>query len=263
MNKFFLPFLLFILVLHTSFGQLGFGLKGGFSGSTTSQELVNGMSRVAGSAPTFGAVITYDLDLHFAGLLEFNYTTLSEGLKYDSSFFPRGVVSANRFAETTPTINYLQIPIMGRVTFGEKKLKTFLTFGPYLGIGLSGKWKNGPVAGPGGRYITFEGDQTAAFKTGDFKKIDLGGIVGFGGQYAIGKSGTLFAEARLQLGFLDFYNNLTEEQRLGFTAQDARYLPPSSSWRSANITLGYFHTIKLPKKKSSANVKKAGKQKRR
>lgn len=263
MNKFFLPLLFFIVLLHPSFGQLGFGLKGGFGGSTSSQELVTGMSRIAGSGPTFGAVVTYDLDLHFAALMEFNYVTLSEGLKYDSSFFPRGVASTNRFAETTPTINYLQIPIMGRVTFGEKKFKTFFTFGPYLGIGLSGKWKNGPVVGAGGRHITFEGDQTARFKAGDFKKVDLGGIVGFGGQYAIGKSGTLFAEARLQLGFVDFYNKQTDDQKLGFTATVNQYLRPSGSWRSANITVGYFHTIKLPKKKSSANSKKAGKQKRR
>jgi hypothetical protein len=251
----------FFLVFLTQWAnaQLGVGLRGGLNFSSTSQELVNGMSRGIGSAPIYGLSLWYDMDLHFSAGMEFNYLTLSETLKYNASFSQDKLTDA----ATTPLINYLQIPIMGRVTFGEKKYKAFLTFGPYIGVGLSGKWTNGPEPIDNGNYITLTQDyDPAKFKQGDFKRLDLGGIIGFGGQYQVEKSGYIFIEGRIQLGFLDFYNKRTEAQTKGFTQSQSTYLIPSASWRNANISLGYCHTFKLPKKKSSNAVKKAGKQKR-
>jgi hypothetical protein len=264
MNKLLSPLLFLFLLASPVFGQLGVGLKGGFGGSATSQEMVNGMSRSLGSAPTFGLMVNYDLDLHFAGQLEFNYTTFSETIRYGSTFFPLTVsapTAADSQATTKPKINYLQIPIQGRVTFGEKKFKTFLTFGTYVGIGMSGTWFNGPQSFSGD-YILFNQDTDVQFSKGDIRKLDVGGLAGFGAQYALGKAGTLFAEARVQLGFIDIYNP-SPDQRKGFTALKNKYLTPTGSWRTANITVGYFHTFKLPKKKSNNPAKKAGKQKRR
>lgn len=249
--------------ISTSFAQLGVGLRVGYGASSTSQELVNGMKRTLGMNPTFGLVLNYDLDLHFSALMEFNYMPLSETLDYDTNFYPANA-SGNAFeAKTTPKIGYLQIPVLGRVTFGEKKFKSTLTFGPYIGIGMKGTWTNGPNPVNGGSYILMNKNyDNVKFEQGDFRKFDMGGIIGVGGQYQIGKSGTLFFEGRIQLGFLDFYNKQTAEQVAGFTTKQNQYLKPSGSWRTANVSLGYFHTFKLPKKKSSAAVKKAGKQKR-
>jgi hypothetical protein len=263
----FLAFI-FCLPLARSFAQLGVGLRGGYGGSSTSQELVNGMKRSLGFSPTFGLMLNYNLDLHFSAGMEFNYLELSEGLEYDTNFVPGtagrrlGPVEA---VKTVPKIGYLQIPFFGRVTFGDKKYKAFLTFGPYIGIGLKGSWTKGPRPVAKGSFILMDSTyQNVKFETGDFRKLDLGGIVGFGGQYDIGKNGVLFIEARLQLGFLDFYNKRTKEQTAGFTAPTEvnKYLTPSGSWRNANVTIGYFHTFKLPKKKTSNTVKKAGKQRR-
>lgn len=244
-----------------SFGQLGFGLRGGYEGSISSLELVNGMDREIGFAPTYGFMINYDLDLHFAVSLEANYITYSEITKYSKDFYPYSPNPLEAKAVTMKsTVNYLQIPILGRTTFGEKKFKWLLTFGPYVGIGMSGKREN---AMNGNKRLELNYDAT--FQAGDFVKYDLGGQVGGGFQYTLGTSGFFFVEARLQIGFFDFYNKMTETQRaayLGSNAQVYGYFPPGAAWRSANISAGYLYTFKLPKKKSSAAVKKAGKQRR-
>lgn len=262
MKKNIFTSILVLIFTANSFGQIGFGLRGGYCGSLSSQELVNGMDREIGFAPTYGFMINYDLDLHFAVSLEANYITYSEILKYSKDFYPYTPDPTEPKAVTTKsTASYLQIPLLGRTTFGDKKLKWYLTFGPYLGIGMSGKRENA-MNGTKRLDLTYD----ATFKPGDFKKYDMGGQVGAGFQYTVGKSGFLFIEARMQIGFFDFYNKLTEEQReayLGSNAQGYGYFPPGASWRAAYVSAGYFHTFKLPKKNaSSGGVKKAGKQRK-
>ncbi len=244
-----------------AYSQLGVGLRGGFGASSTSQEVVNGMTRSIGVSPAFGLCVFYDLDLHFSGCLEFNYLTFSENFSY-SDFFDK---SNGRSITTGIKVGYLQIPLLGKVTFGEKKFKTMFTFGPYMGIGTSGSWINPPQASSNGSIFYFQGDTSvnARFSKGDFRRIDLGGMIGFGGQYKVGTNGNIFFEGRLQLGFLNLYNDFEKKLIDAFSLSSNQYQKPGGSWRAANITVGYFHTFKLPKKKSSASVKKAGKQKRK
>jgi hypothetical protein len=260
MRKKYIYLIGFIFFLTNASAQIGFGLRGGFGGSNSSQELVTDLTRDIGTAPTFGLMINYDLDLHFSAGLEVNYTTYSETLNYSADFYP-GDPANRKPASTSSTISYLQIPFYGRVTLGEKKYKAFISFAPYIGIGLNGEWKNGARPIGAGPAVLLDSTYKATFKQGDFKRLDLGGQVGIGGQYTIGKSGTLFIEARLQIGFLDFWNKLTPEQTLGYTSQVNNYLPPGASWRAINVSLGYFHTFKIPKKSTNASVKKAGRQK--
>jgi hypothetical protein len=262
MKKIILLTTLFCISFLGVRAQLGVGLRGGYTFSSTSQELVNGMSRTLGTSNSFGLIVAYDLDLHFSAAMEFNHVTLSEGLKYNASFFPLDTLQAA--VTTTPSLSYLQIPILGRVNFGTKKYKAFLSFGPYVGIGLKGNWENGPRSKNKGSWVEFDSTYSDInFGTNELKRFDLGGMVGFGGQYQVEKSGYIFIEARVQLGFLDFYQKRSDFQKGGFTSKTNKYLIPSGSWRFGNISLGYVHTFKLPKKKSSAASKKAGKQKRK
>lgn len=265
MNKLF-PLLLFItLSASSSFGQLGVGLRGGFGGSASSQELVTGMERKFGTAPTFGLMLNYNLDLHFSGGIEFNYHTFSETQNFSAAFGPQIPISYDPEGAKTATrksfVNYLNIPIFGRATFGEKKTKWFISFGPYVGIGLNGKVEGGMK--PSVRRL--DSNYTAKFKPGDYRKFDIGGMLGGGLQRQIKTNGTLFIEARFMLGFVDFNNDPTSRQRDGYVQPPNRggeaYIRPTGTWRSANVTVGYFHTFKLPKKKSSSGgQKKAGKQ---
>jgi len=258
--------LVFCLALCSisGYSQIGFGLRGGFGASNTSQELVSGLTRTIGTSPTYGFMANYDLDLHFSAGFEVNYTKFSESLTYSAAFAPPSRISDksdSTAVKSTTSINYLQIPFYGRITFGEKKYKAFVSFAPFLGIALSGKWENGGRPEGDGSLIRLDATYTAQFKEGDFKKIDIGGQVGFGGQYQLGKNGVLFAEARLQIGFLDFWNDLTPLQTKGYTSVVNKYLKPGgTSWRAINISVGYYHTFKIPKKTASAAVKKAGKQ---
>jgi len=252
--------IIFILTFSISgYSQINVGLRAGFGASSSSTELLTDMKRKIGTKPTFGITASYNLDLNFSAGLELNYTQFQEGLDYSSKFSPLPKENANA-AFTEYSVNYLQIPIFGRVTFGEKKRKWFLTFGPYVGIGLSGKWNNYPSAPLDGSYILFKGDTSlnAKFKQGDFNRVDIGGILGGGLQQKIGTNGVLFLEARIQIGFLDFFNKQLPLQNKAYAT--SKYLRPSASWRAANISIGYQHTFKLPKKTGSAAVKKAGKQ---
>ena len=221
------------------------------------------MSRKFGYAPTFGLMLNYNLDLHFSAGLEFNYNTFSESLTYSEAFGPQKPLAPNGSQPATRTalINYLNIPFFGRATFGEKKTRWFIMFGPYLAIGLSGKVEGGMQAS----NRTLDSNYVARFQVGDFKKIDVGGLLGGGIQRQIKENGTLFVEARFLLGFIDFNNDPTAGQRAAYVEPEKTggelYLQPSGTWRAANITVGYFHTFKLPKKKSSSGgLKKAGKQ---
>lgn len=263
MNKFLPIFCLYFLGYGFAFGQLSFGLRGGYCGSLSSQELVNGMERKIGLGATYGFLIQYDLDLHFSLATEANYITYEEILTYSKDFYPPTVPGEVAKAVTTKSlVNYLQIPVLGRATFGEKKFKWFIDFGPYVGIGLSGKRENAMKFNK-----RLEDSYDAKFQAGDFMSYDLGGQVGAGFQYTLGTAGFLFVQGRFQIGFFDFYNKLTEDQRgayLGSNAQGYGYFPPGAAWRAVNISAGYFYTIKLPKKNaSSGGVKKAGKQGKR
>lgn len=265
MNKLFPALFFIILSASSSFGQLGVGLRGGFGGSASSQELVTGMERKFGTAPTFGLMLNYNLDLHFSAGMEFNYHTFSETQTFSSAFGPQKPISydpdSSKAASRKSMINYLNIPFFGRATFGEKKTKWFITFGPYVGIGLNGKVEGGMRSS----LRRLDSNYTARFKAGDYRKFDIGGMLGGGLQRQIKTNGTLFIEARFMLGFIDFNNDPTANQRAAYTEPSGRlgelYIRPSGTWRSANVTIGYFHTFKLPKKKSSSGgVKKAGKQ---
>jgi hypothetical protein len=126
-RNYLIPFC-FFLFLNQSFGQIGFGLRGGFGGSNSSQELVTDLTRDIGTAPTFGLMINYDLDLHFSAGMEVNYTKFSETLNYSAAFAPKpfNVDKSDSIpASTSTTVSYLQIPFYGRVTFGEKSIRHF------------------------------------------------------------------------------------------------------------------------------------------
>jgi hypothetical protein len=205
-------------------------------------------------------MIGYDLDLTFTAGIELNYIQYSEKLKYSSAFFPILPGFEETAVSSNVKVNYLQIPFFGRASFGQKKYKAFITFGPYLGIGTGGSWENAPRSINRGSSVLLDTTYNAKFNTGDFSRVDIGGMVGIGIQYPLGKSGFVFAESRIQIGFTNFYNKLEDDTDRAFAT--SLYLKPGASWRAANVTVGYRHTFKLPKKTGSAAVKKAGKQKK-
>ncbi|HZK08561.1 MAG TPA: porin family protein [Bacteroidales bacterium] len=78
------------------------------------------------------------------------------------------------------TLYYLEIPITGKATFDVGGVKVYGVFGPYLGFGLTGKYKNEfTIAG-----ITEKSDGDIEWGTDaekdDYKRLDFGLTVGAG-----------------------------------------------------------------------------------
>ncbi len=256
-----LAFILFLFALNVN-GQIILGVRGGYGLSSTSQEVVKGMDRSIGTSPMMGAIIHYNMDIRFSAGIEVNYYKFSETLNYEASFSP--LIDKQEEVVTKTQISYLQIPVTGRVSIGEKKYRGFLCLGPYIGIGTSGSWNTAPqteVIDLDGnsipRYVVFE--KQLDFSSKKMNRLDIGGILGGGFEYKLGTTGLIFAEARLQLGFFDIYSLSSFEERA--FKSNSEYQLPSASWRAVNFSVGYLRTFKLPKLSLNQGVKKAGKQK--
>jgi hypothetical protein len=257
--------LFLFLFAFTAKGQIILGLRGGYGLSSTSQEIVKGMKRSIGSSPMMGAIIHYNMDIRFSVGMEVNYYKLSETLNYEASFSP--IITNQQEVVTKTEISYLQIPVTGRVSIGEKKYRGFLCLGPYIGIGTSGSWNTAPEAtfaeingNKIPKNVIFDPDKGGyGFDSKKMRRLDIGGIFGGGIEYKLGPTGLIFAEARVQLGFFDIYSLSSFEER-AFKSNSA-YQLPSASWRAVNFSVGYLRTFKLPKLSLNQGVKKAGKQK--
>jgi hypothetical protein len=87
----------------------------------------------------------------------------------------------------TINVNYLEVPLTPKFTFGSGDTKTYLAFGPYVAFALSGKGK---------AKTTFNGstekdsdDVEFGSSNGEMKRLDLGLTVGGGievGNFQIG-----------------------------------------------------------------------------
>ena len=256
----------FLFIAVSANAQLTLGARAGYGLSASSFELNKGMNRSIGFSPVFGGIFHYNLDLRFSVGAEVNYYKFSETISYDASLFPRNSSRTPEAVDSRTEISYIQVPFTGRASIGEKKLRGFISLGPYISFGFGGTWDKGP------RVIFLESqnfdkiplypliDSTYSFDQKKLKKIDIGGLVSGGVEYKVGTTGLIFAEARVQLGFFDLYNLNDFEQR-AFKA-GSEYLLPSATWRAVNFSVGYLRTFKLPKLKFEQGNKRAGKQKR-
>jgi len=249
----------FFFISTGVFAQITVGARGGFGFSNTSLELAKGVSGSFGSAPQFGLMLHYNLDIKFSVGVEVNYARFSEKITYQ----PEYVAGQKDQLSSQTEISYIQIPVTARASIGDKKYRAFVNIGPYIGFGLNGSWSKAPRI----TFIDAITPKAAVFDTtynlnqGKMKKLDLGGVVATGIEYKVGKTGLVFLETRIQLGFLDIYN-LTDLEARAFNRQGTNsYLVPSGSWRAVCFSLGYIRTFKLPNFSSNPDVKRAGKQK--
>ena len=117
-------------------------------------------------------------------------------------------------------LNYLEIPIMAKVSWPMGHLVINGNLGPYLGICLNGYEADDPDAGQHGNIN---------FDQGGFNRIDFGLVFGAGLGYRTGKC-ELFLDLRYRLGLSDINN------RSSLITDGERYLKNSN--RSFGIALG-------------------------
>ena len=255
----------FILTVSSASGQLTLGARGGFGISSTSFATINGIEREIGTSPIAGLIFHYNFDQKFSVGFEVNYNRFSENIIYSLDTTGRPISAGTTKIVNTKTktdISYFQIPITGRASIGDKKIRGILELGIYGGIGINGSWTNGPnvkfynASNNVPSKVELTGNYT--LNQGKIRKWDVGGILGGGVEYKLNNTSLLFAVLRIQFGLVDIYNlNPTERSAYYVTGFD----PPSASWQAANFSLGYLKTFKLPKFGSDGN-KRAGKQKK-
>lgn len=243
----------FILTVRSAMGQLTLGARGGFGISASSLELNRGVTREIGSSPIAGLIIHYNFDQKFSVGTEVNYSKFSESIIYSDS---------NTRTETG--ISYIQVPITGRASIGDKKYRGFVELGVYAGFGFQGSWKNGPnviftEVGQNSIPSDIILDKDYTLSQNLLQKLDVGGLLGGGVEYKLNNTSLLFFEARIQMGFFNFYK-ISSETRRAYLTSKKNYVIPDASWRAVNFSVGYLRTFKLPKF-AEAN-KRAGKQKR-
>jgi hypothetical protein len=171
-NVYKLFVVLFLLSLTSqTFAQPTFGIKGG----------LNFANMVAkDDDDTYSDDFKMNLGFHIGGTAEF---IINEKF----SFEPALLLTTKGFKMTedgdgwkeTMKLNllYLDIPLNGKAYFDAGGMKAYGLFGPYLGIGLSGKYK-----------YTWEEDGDSGSETedvewgdeGEFKRLDFGFTLGAG-----------------------------------------------------------------------------------
>jgi hypothetical protein len=247
----------FILMVRSAQGQLTLGARGGFGISATSLELNRGIERAIGTSPIAGMIFHYNFDQKFSVGTEVNYSKFSETIIYTDT-------STTTRSETS--ISYIQLPVTGRASIGDKKYRAFVELGVYAGFAINGKWKNGPdvlFTEVGKNKIPSDIALNKEYSMDQklMKKFDVGGLLGGGVEYKLNNTSLVFLEARIQMGFFNFYN-ISPEAKRAYQTSKRNYVIPEATWTAVNFSLGYLRTFKLPKMGNDPNNKRAGKQKR-
>jgi hypothetical protein len=155
---------------------------------------------------------------------------IQKGYKMESADKDAGFIN-------TETHNYLEVPLLARVSFGKKKIKSFVVLGPSASYFISGKYSNemnvfGSKATSQGKIrfgeepANYNGDDLY-YSNEDVSRFDIGLQVGGGVGINVGL-GTLQVEARYGIGFVDVFKDETT---------DVKNL--STQNRSFTLSLGY------------------------
>lgn len=134
---------------------------------------------------TYSDDFSSKLGFHVGGTVEFPFSdmfALETGLFINTKGFKytEDDIEARSDDEYKMTLNlyYIDIPINAKGIYDAGDVKVFATAGPYIGVGLTGKWKYKMT------YMGEEDEDTEDVKWGsdededDFKRLDLG--LGFG-----------------------------------------------------------------------------------
>ena len=144
----------------------------------------------------FGAVAVLPVSDKFAIQPELLF--LQKGFENEIDFLSEKII-------TTTTLNYLEIPILARITLTEGPTQIFVNAGPSIGLGLGGTIKSEA----GG----VEEEEDFDFDENDTNSFDLGLAVGAGVQFEVGP-GNLFIDVRYLLGLSGLDDSENEEEQI-------------------------------------------------
>ena len=193
---------LFIIVLSAFYfsnlnAQIMIGPKLGLNlASWSNVTLSNGDKKVPVMGINIGGVCNFSVNKMFSLQPELLYSGKGNNIK-NGSYYDKEY------------INYLEIPILAKVSFGKDDFKGFVNLGPYFGYLMGGKDKwNTPVVmgvgGSGSQSIDFTKTTTdnldGTSYTEQQNRLDIGLALGAGVIYKLGP-GSLMGELRYNVGF--------------------------------------------------------------
>ena len=114
-----------------------------------------------------------------------------KGYKIEYDFFGSTI-------EAQATLNYLTIPIMGRVMFGDE-LKIYANAGPYIGLFMGGTSKS-----------TVDGESDSEKIDEGITKMDIGIIGGAGLMFPLSDAMSIFVDLRYAMGLNTIDDSGTE-----------------------------------------------------
>jgi opacity protein-like surface antigen len=115
--------------------------------------------------PGFHLGVTAEIPFEEMFSFETGLLFTQKGYKYESSFM-------GTTYEGTLNLNYIEIPLNGKVSYDMGSAKIYGLLGPYVGFGLSGKYKNDDEDSK----VDWGSDEDED----DFKRLDFGLNVGAG-----------------------------------------------------------------------------------
>jgi hypothetical protein len=185
----------FLFLFNYSNSQVSIGVKAGLTLSKlkyNSSGLTFSTSNLA--SPTFGIPIEFRLSDIFALQSEINFITKGGSQSENYSFFGLGIISY----ESEMIINYIEVPVLAKVSLLAKTVRVNLLAGPAFAYGLSGKTKS--VSNLNGVIKTEE--EKINFEKDDLNRLDISVNLGIGSSLNIGTN-QLFLDIRYQWGLLN------------------------------------------------------------
>ena len=201
-------FLLSVAFAQTTFGQVGIGIKGGLNLSGISgadDQLKNqGNSETADvNKPGFhgGLVFKFGITEKFAIQPEVLFSQKGGKTTFKNTYVSNtGTVTAE--GHNITSYNYLEVPILLKLTLGDGDFKYFINAGPSLGYLVGGQTKY-KVTGveETSKDINLEEETIGTYKVRN-NRFDVGVAAGLGVSLDAGP-GSVFLEARYVAGFSD------------------------------------------------------------
>ncbi|MEO1516512.1 MAG: porin family protein [Bacteroidota bacterium] len=189
-----------LLAAQTSFAQFSLGARGGVHFSTIDLPVLDQLDLI-NFKPALNTSIAlvgeYKVTPNFSIQPELAYTrkgfVIKESFKIGGENIPLPIGIRSDFR-----LNYVEMPLLFKYTFGERKVRAYVTAGPSMGYATSGRFKTRasilvdiPI-----NNTKFDLDNL------DFNRWEVSGTVGAGMSIAAGK-GELFMDARYTHGFTD------------------------------------------------------------
>ena len=116
-------------------------------------------------------------------------------------FIQKGERFDERGVETKSALNYLELPVLAKVSFGSESIKGYVNAGPSLALGLTGKYKIEGGENADETDIRF-GDSANDGRRYLDNRFDFGLQFGGGGSFGLGP-GSIVADIRYGLGLTD------------------------------------------------------------